>query len=231
MRAGVGFRPGSKFRAMLSRAFWSASGSLSIAVTLSTRRARPPQWRGLPSPVPTSITRLPATSIACSNSRHSRVVCMMPGTEPHRRLDHDDDFGIRDVRIRDSRFRRGRRTPGIVNRPMFGDVPRRRDGDAPDRDRGQRRLAAPRPVFVVDVDRREADQARPERGRECRPRRRRAATAGGRTRASRRPRAGRGWRAARSRRARRRAAPAVRRSRDRPDVAQVERGVASQRCL
>ena len=50
------------------------------------------------------------------------------------------------------------------------DVPRRRHRDPTSRDRGQRGLAAPRPIFIVDIDGGESDEATSQRGRERRVR-------------------------------------------------------------
>ena len=101
-------------RAMFSRAFSSASGSLSIADDVAGAELPGGEREHARSGADVEHPRA-AQIEPLQQPRHSRVVCVMPGAEPHRRLDDDDRRSL--LRLRP--LRRGRRH-----------VPRRRDDRA-----------------------------------------------------------------------------------------------------
>ena len=129
--------------ATLSAAPSTASGSLSSGEHLAARRAAPRRWRARRSPCRRRCTRARRRRASCRTRRHEPRRLVVPGAEAHRRFDDDDDACLGT----------GRGAPR--------DVPRRRDDEAPDVHGAEVLLDLHRPAFVLDVDGRDVERARP----------------------------------------------------------------------
>ena len=129
----------------LSATFAAAESSASRSSSRPIACAAPSRAAAIastPDPVPTSTTERPASGVRCSAARHSRVDSWWPVPKP---IDGSITMVQRIEGLDGGVAGEG---GGAVQ------VPRRRDDDAPDADRRQRRLRALGPRFVVDVDRR-----------------------------------------------------------------------------